>query len=310
MKKTFLLLTAMLFSVVIAFAQGGTTGPLTWNLNGGTLTISGNGDMPDYSVGGTPWNLYLNSITAIVIQNGVTKIGNEAFNGCSSLPMCTIPNNVNTIGTRAFANCTSLQSVYIEPGTTTLTFTAYGDDSRKAFYGSSIGSLHLGRRVNNYSANAPFRDNKLLYSLVVGKNVTDIYDSYFDGCEGLESLTIEDESELTTFGNNAFNGCLNLESHLTIPNKVNLIGNDAFNGCRKVPSLFIPKSVNTIGTRAFANCTSLQNVYIEPGTTTLTFTVYGDDSRKAFYESSIGNLYLGRRVNNYPANPDFDTGTP
>jgi len=71
-------------SVASAFAQGGTTGPLTWQLTGTapnyTLTISGVGEMPDYyDIATIPWAAYRESITIVVVESGVTSIGSYAF---------------------------------------------------------------------------------------------------------------------------------------------------------------------------------------------------------------------------------------
>ncbi len=78
-----------------------------------TLTISGNGAMDDYTWDNHPgWYSYRSEIVKIVIENGVTSIGNEAFNGCS-LTSITIPNDVTSIGNRAFFGCNELTSVVI-----------------------------------------------------------------------------------------------------------------------------------------------------------------------------------------------------
>ena len=71
-------MAAMVLSVTTAFAQGGTTGPLTWNISGGTLTISGNGAMPDYEYQ-TPWLEYMFDVRTLIIEYGVTSIGKNAF---------------------------------------------------------------------------------------------------------------------------------------------------------------------------------------------------------------------------------------
>ena len=314
MKKTFLLLTAVLFCMASAFAQdcdySGTTGTLQWCLKNGTLTISGNGTMPNYEspFQYPPWYAYRTSITAIEIGSGVLSIGREAFRGCNILPTLTIPNTVGVIGVLAFADCTSLQNVTIEEGPTQLTFTLNTFSQNSAFYGSSIGNLYLGRRVNDisaYSFNQPFKNNDLLYSLTIGKEVTEIYGYYFNGCVNLKSLTIENGSKLRTIREYAFNGCKELVHHLVIPDTVGTIGERAFNGCSKLLSLFIPESVHTIGRNAFASCTSLQNVTIEDGLRQLTFTPGTFSEQSAFYGSSIENLYLGRNVNDI-SGPGFN----
>ena len=121
MKKTFLLfLTAVLLSVASAFAQGGTTGPLTWNISGNTLTISGTGAMPDYEQDGAPWYSYRSSIYTIVLQNGIETIGNNAFYHCFNLTSVTIPNSITSIGSKAFWSCYALASATIPQNVTSI----------------------------------------------------------------------------------------------------------------------------------------------------------------------------------------------
>ena len=83
-----------------------------------TLTISGSGAMQNY--GTPPWYSYRNDIKAVVIEDGVTKIGNLAFNECSSLTSVSIPNSVTSIGEAAFYGCSSLTSVSIPNSVTSI----------------------------------------------------------------------------------------------------------------------------------------------------------------------------------------------
>jgi uncharacterized protein (TIGR02145 family) len=78
-------------------------------LKNGTLTINGIGDMPS----GTPWSKYCKNITNVVIKDGVTSIGNDAFRDCSSLVSIDIPNSVTSIGNNVFAGCSGLASITI-----------------------------------------------------------------------------------------------------------------------------------------------------------------------------------------------------
>ena len=77
---------------------------LTWTLTAdGTLTISGEGAMKDYNSDDNPSPVYNNSdVKKIVIEDGVTSIGNYAFHSCSSLTSITIPDSVTSIGNFAF----------------------------------------------------------------------------------------------------------------------------------------------------------------------------------------------------------------
>jgi hypothetical protein len=120
MKKYTLLFILLLFCAA-GFAQSGTAGKLKWSLSGGTLTISRNGAMPDYSEdNSSPWDNVKGDISAVIIKNGVTSIGEYAFSTCISLKLVTIPNSVTTIGHFAFSGCIILTSVTIPNSVTTI----------------------------------------------------------------------------------------------------------------------------------------------------------------------------------------------
>lgn len=86
---------------------------LTWVLDSeGTLTISGKGAMdvwnhPIY----IPWYSYRYDIVNVVIEDGVTTIGNGAFSCCDGLTSIIIPDSVTSIGDEAFWYCNGLTSV-------------------------------------------------------------------------------------------------------------------------------------------------------------------------------------------------------
>ena len=116
-----LLSLCMMLSVftftVFAETQSGTCGDnLTWTLDDeGTLTISGTGDMYDYddNYTATPWDSYGYDIKSIIIENGVTSIGEYAFCFLRALESIIIPNSVTSIGNYAFNGCSSLKSATI-----------------------------------------------------------------------------------------------------------------------------------------------------------------------------------------------------
>ena len=114
MKKILTLFLALAASVGTLFAQSGTCGDnLTWNLNDGTLTITGTGSMKNYTFSSTtaPWYSSRSSIKTVIIEDGVTSIGGRAFGDCKILTSITIPNSVTDIGEYAFADCRSMNSV-------------------------------------------------------------------------------------------------------------------------------------------------------------------------------------------------------
>ena len=106
MKQIYILLIALLMGLSANAKSSGTCGPnLKWELaNDGVLTITGKGEMTDYSYSNrSPW--YGQHIKRIIIDDGVSTIGNEAFDDCYTLTSVTIPNSVTKIGTAAFATC-------------------------------------------------------------------------------------------------------------------------------------------------------------------------------------------------------------
>ena len=107
--------------------KSGTCGPnLKWHLNdNGVLTITGKGEMIDYSYyyNRAPWYGY--DIKRIIIGDGITAIGSSAFAYCSELTSVTIPNSVTKIGYYAFYNCSELTSVNIPNSVTEIGGSAF-----------------------------------------------------------------------------------------------------------------------------------------------------------------------------------------
>ena len=58
--------------------KGKSIGTLRWILNEGTLTIKGKGEMPDYFSADSPWHQHKESIHTIIMENGITNIGEDA----------------------------------------------------------------------------------------------------------------------------------------------------------------------------------------------------------------------------------------
>ena len=130
MKQIYILLKALLMGLSANAEESGTCGPdLRWHLtDNGVLTISGKGEMNDYSFDNrSPWSK--SDIKQIIIGDGVTTIGEFAFYDCSALTSVTIPNSVTEIGEGAFDNCSSLTSVTIPNSVTTIGMQAFSNCS-------------------------------------------------------------------------------------------------------------------------------------------------------------------------------------
>ncbi|MCD8311255.1 MAG: leucine-rich repeat domain-containing protein, partial [Firmicutes bacterium] len=119
-------------------ADSGTCGDdgdnLTWTLkNDGTLTISGSGKMKSDDGWNmdpamyAPWYSYCESITSVIIEDGVTSVGYMAFSDCANLESVAIPESVTSIDSFAFRNCTSLEGVTIPESVTVIGHYAFRD---------------------------------------------------------------------------------------------------------------------------------------------------------------------------------------
>ena len=118
---------------------GEPAGDTAWSLENGVLTISGTGPMEDYDTAPRPWYEDRNNITEVIIENGVTGIGNAAFCDCHFLTGVTIPNSVTRIGDEAFRGCFTLTAVTIPDSVTSIGTAAflYCDGLTDVYYGGS-----------------------------------------------------------------------------------------------------------------------------------------------------------------------------
>lgn len=300
MKKKVVSLTLVLcmllsfMPIIASAATSGTCGSnLTWTLDdNGTLTISGTGKMKNWNNGGfyAPWYSNSDSIKNVIIENGVTSIGNSAFFGCSSLTNIMIPNSVASIGEGVFMDCSSLTSITIPNSITSI-----GDDT--FFYCSSLTSIIIPNSITSIGGWA-FGGCSSLTSITIPNSVTSIGNSAFRYCSSLKSITIPDS--VTSIGDDAFYYCRSLENikvddrnkyyssidgnlyniykkvlmqyaigkndkTFNIPNSVTSIDNSAFYSCSSLTSIMIPSSVTSIGEDAFRKCSSLTSVTIQNG---------------------------------------------
>lgn len=273
---------------------------LTWELGGdGTLRISGEGEMEDYAYGKTPWNPVSEKISKIVIEAGVTSIGDHAFyscniesitipdsvtsigeyafNGCSSLTSVTIPDSVTRIGVQAFCGCGGLTSVKIPDGVTSISSGAFS-------YCRSLTSVVIPDSVTRIGRRA-FEECSGLTSISIGGSVTSIDGYAFSGCSSLTSITVPEG--VTSLEEGIFFNCTSLENVmlpeglLRIADRNQYNYNDShgvFENCTSLRKIIIPDHVTGIGEAAFYGCSGLTSVSIGDSVTSI--------GRYAFWQCS------------------------
>ena len=264
MKRLFGILTVMLCATSMSYAQADEivtvkTSDIEMPLNGATangkviksgncgenvkyelyddytLRIYGNGTMHDFCVWvddephptSVPWVKEREKIVTVVIDNGVTHIGDNSFYSCSSLTKVTIPNSVTSIGEDAFSICTSLTKITIP---------------------NSVKSI----------GDCVFSNCSTLADVTISNSITSIGHSAFSNCSSLAHVTIP--NGVASIGSYAFEYCPLAE--IAIPNSVMSIGEGAFRACTPLTKITIPNSVTSIEDCAFEDCNNLKYIKI------------------------------------------------
>lgn len=237
---------------------------LTWSYISNTysLVISGSGEMYNYdSSVDTPW--YDKDVTNIIIENGVTTIGDKAFYYNNTLSLIVIPSSVVSIGEFAFYRCTELSSISIPTSVKTIGYGAFSNCE-------ALSTLTIPNGVKTIGEFA-FSDCKALSTLTIPESVETIGVWAFSGCTNLASVSIP--YGITTINNGTFCWCSNLSS-VNLPNSLLTIGDQAFEGC-SFESITIPESVTSIGGFAFYECTNLSSIIIPKKVTNIDTEAFG-----------------------------------
>ena len=196
----------------------------------GKLTIFGTGTVTKEGIN----RLSESNIKEVIIEEGVTGIGEEAFASCGSMTSVSIPDSVTSVGKDAFAN------------------TSVG-------YTANDGVRYLGNETNKYLVAIQIGVADTI-QFNIHSNCKVIADSAFEGNENLKAAYIP-EGSVKYIGARAFYGCT-LITGVTLGNGVENIGDAAFCGCDSLTSITIPGSVTNIGASAFDSCFELQNISI------------------------------------------------
>ena len=167
---------------------------------------------------------------SFVVENGVNKIYNYAFQNCTSLTSVTLPDSVNSIGINVFQNCTSLTSV---------TFS---------------GNL-------NYLGSNAFQNCTSLTSVTLPDNLNSIERYTFQNCTSLASVTLPEN--LTNIYEYAFFGCSSLND-LVIPHKVQKISCYAFQNCFNLKKVILKSNDLYLEWDVFRNC-SIEEIVVPLG---------------------------------------------
>ena len=312
-------------------------------------------DIDDYYEERTSPFYNQDKLEIITISNTVTSIGEYIFFGCSGLTSIEIPNSVTTIGAGAFYNCDGLTSIEIPDSVISIESPIFSYNN-PPYYGafgncSNLKSVVFGENSQLTSIGGyAFSDCSSLTSIEIPNSVTSIggaafhkcesltnieipdsvisFESIqeysipigtFEGCSNLETVTLGENSQLTSIGEYAFYECSSLTSvtfgensqltsigdavfyncscltRVEIPNSVTSIGSHAFRQCSSLTSIEIPNSVTSIGSQAFRQCSSLTSIEIPSSVTSIGEYAFSECSSLTSIEIPNSVTFIGER---------------
>ena len=269
---------------------------LRWTLDSetGILTISGSGEMADYGAADLPWHSYHIDVHTVILEDGVTSIGDCAFLDCINLEHVTIPDGVTRIGYSAFDACSQLTSLAIPASVTDISGNIFWDcsalseinvDPDNPNYCSEDGVLYEKEEIT-FAAYPEGTLSLVAYpagkpdaSFTVPSSVMYVDAGAFTDCPFLTAINVDPNNKRYS----SLDGVLfdkkkttlicyppgKPDTSYTVPDNVTSIDYFSFHGCSALTQVTIPDSVTEIGDSAFTNCICLQQVTIPDSVTSI-----------------------------------------
>ncbi|MBR1878040.1 MAG: leucine-rich repeat domain-containing protein [Paludibacteraceae bacterium] len=282
------------FTAEFAMDLSGTCGKdnaLSWvyQPSSGMLAVIGSGELTENYT----FSLVAKEMKTLMISEGITAIGYDAFGASTNLVSLTLPTTLTEIGEFAFSDCAALASVTIPAGVTKIGTAAFMNCT-------SLTSIIIPEGVTDLGSGATFQGCTGLSSVVWNaKNATISSDnegnkySIFNGLDAITSFSFGQKVEAIPYAL-----CLGLAgiTEISIPNSVTSIGIAAFEDCTGLTQLTIPESVNSIGQEAFLGCTKLDTLRILNGNAIVdAYTLYEcQNLRYVEAPASTFNTYVAR----------------
>lgn len=282
-------------------------GTIRWQLDEltGVLTIEGTGEVRMVATMIGTENA--NKVKSVVVKDGITTLGYNAFCGCTTLAEITIPKSVTRIAWGAFSDCTELKEITIPDSVTEIGW--------NAFYGctgltkitipdsvTTIGDTAFRGCTGLMDANGCIVVKGVLHGIdetreeiTVPSGVTKIASSAFSSQKNVKKVTLPDG--VMTISASAFNACRGL-TEINIPDSVTRIDERTFSNCTSLLEITIPDSVQQIGNAAFASCTSLRKVtmpeHVKLGNEAFSYCkALADDNGKVVINGNLCGLANG-----------------
>lgn len=227
------------------------------------------------------------SLENVKLPKRLKHLGENCFNGCSSLEKILIPKTVESTGYygAAFGNCPMLKNVILEEGMTKIAPDLFS-------YCGSIEKIDIPDSVTEIGSGA-FKYCEMLEMVNLSNSITLIDNGAFSYCTSLQNIDIP--NSVTSLGSGyycagTFQGCKKLEN-IKLPKKLKHLGENCFNGCVGLTRMTIPKTVLSTGyyAGAFSGCTNMEKIEIEEGMKTIPEKLfeYGDGIKEIVLPDSV-----------------------
>ena len=216
-------------------------------------------------------------VKELVIPEGVTAIGNDAFHDASGLTSVVIPSTVTLIGSNAFAECTEIKTLSMDSGVKIIGSHAFagcrnltevtvpeGTErlENSVFYGcGNLSAIRLPQSLLSIGNNA-FEGCNSLTTIVIPDQVTELGGKAFYECEKLTSVKLSDN--ITEIGDWTFTRCYQLKD-IIIPKNLQRLGDYALFWCSSIEELAFPSSLTEISNSALTGCIGLRSLSVEEG---------------------------------------------
>ena len=263
---------------------------IQWSIStDGVMVFTGTGEIPNYPENRTPWFEYADKVKMVIISEGITRVGDFAFDRFVNLESITIPTTLKSFGILTFNFCSRINSVYISDIDAWCRIRFEGNLSNPMSYGTENNTIYLNNEpitevvvpedVEYLDHN--FNKFSQLEKITLPEGLKRIGDSTFKNCKSLKNIEIPDT--VTEIGAYAFAYCDSLES-VVIPDSVTLVEMGAFSAsglktvelsknmkiiyyatfglCESLEEIVIPENIEIIERNAFGSCENLEKVTI------------------------------------------------
>ena len=240
-------------------------------------------------------------VSAIVIPDSVTAIGNNAFQGAKSLKKVTLSKALETMGKAMFKDCISLDSVKIPETVKNIPVDAFLNC--KSLVKVNLGAVET---IAKYA----FSNCEKLTTIELPQTLTELDPMSFFGCKALETVNVKEGNakfksvdgvvivanednvfdtiamypagklggytvadDIKVIADRAFYDCDNL-AEVTFPSGIERIGNEAFFDCDQLLSITLPEGARNVGDYAFASCNELREFIVNSNLTEYSDNVF------------------------------------